>query len=133
MQCIFVYIHHADWRFNAFSLKNFFAKQNFWVRTVKKVVRTTSNSESTVFRTRLPKAFRITEKSNLTCLIQWIHQPGDKNTRLEYRNRQEVGRSEKRLKERTDMYMAKNLSRMTKEAEQKELRLRDDMEKLRIQ
>ena len=48
-------------------------------------------------------------------------------------NRQEVGRSEKRLKERTDMHMAKNLSRMTKEAEQRELRLRDDMEKLRIQ
>ena len=35
------------------------------------------------------------------------------------RNRQEVGRSEKRLKERTD--------------EQRELRLRDDMEKLRTQ
>ena len=29
--------------------------------------------------------------------------------------------------------MAKNLSRMTREAEQRELRLRDDMEKLRIQ
>ena len=49
------------------------------------------------------------------------------------RNRQEVGRSEKRLKERTDEHMAKNLSRMTREAEQRELRLRDDMEKLRIQ
>ena len=49
------------------------------------------------------------------------------------RNRQEVGRSEKRLKERTDEQIAKNLSRMTREAEQKELRLRDDMEKLRIQ
>ena len=49
------------------------------------------------------------------------------------RNRQEVGRSEKRLKERTDEHMAKNLSRMTKEAEQRELRLRDDMERLRIQ
>ena len=48
------------------------------------------------------------------------------------RNRQEVGRSEKRLKERTDEHMAKNLSRMTREAEQRELRLRDDMEKLRI-
>ena len=46
------------------------------------------------------------------------------------RNRQEVGRSEKRLKERTDEHMAKNLSRMTREAEQRELRLRDDMEKL---
>ena len=30
------------------------------------------------------------------------------------RNRQEVGRSEKRLKERTDEHMAKNLSRMTR-------------------
>ena len=49
------------------------------------------------------------------------------------RNRQEVGKSEKRLKERTDEHMAKNLSRMTREAEQRELRLRDDMEKLRIQ
>ena len=49
------------------------------------------------------------------------------------RKRQEVGRSEKRLKERTDEHMARNLSRMTREAEQRELRLRDDMEKLRIQ
>ena len=49
------------------------------------------------------------------------------------RNRQEVGRSEKRLKERTDEHMAKNLSRMTREVEQRESRLRDDMEKLRIQ
>ena len=49
------------------------------------------------------------------------------------RNRQEVGRSEKRLKERTDEHIAKNLSRMTREAEQRELRLRDDMERLRIQ
>ena len=49
------------------------------------------------------------------------------------RNRQEVGRSEKRLKERTVEYIAKNFSRMTREAEQRELRLRDDMEKLRIQ
>ena len=49
------------------------------------------------------------------------------------RNRQEVGRSEKRLKERTDDHIVKNLSRMTREAEQRELRLRDDMEKLRIQ
>ena len=38
------------------------------------------------------------------------------------RNRQEISRSEKRLKERTDEHLAKNL-----------LRLRDDMEKLRIQ
>ena len=49
------------------------------------------------------------------------------------RIRQEVGRSKKRLKERTDEHIAKNLSRMTREAEQRELRLRDDMEKLRIQ
>ena len=49
------------------------------------------------------------------------------------RNRQEVGRCEKRLKERTDDHIAKNLSRMTGEAEQRELRLRDDMEKLRTQ
>ena len=48
------------------------------------------------------------------------------------RNRQEVGRSEKRLKERTDEHIANNLSRMTRKAEQRELRLRDDMEKLRI-
>ena len=48
-------------------------------------------------------------------------------------NRKEVGRSEKRLKERTDEHIAKNLSRMSREAEQRELRLRDDMEKLRIQ
>ena len=49
------------------------------------------------------------------------------------RNRQEVGRSEKRLKERTDEHIEKILSRMTREAEQRELRLRDDMENLRIQ
>ena len=49
------------------------------------------------------------------------------------RNRQEVGRSEKRLKERTDEHMARKLSRMTREAEQRELSLRDDMEQLRIQ
>ena len=49
------------------------------------------------------------------------------------RNRQEVDRSEKRLKERTDEHIAKNLSRMTREAEQRESRLRNDMEKLRTQ
>ena len=49
------------------------------------------------------------------------------------RNRQEVGRSEKRLKERMNEHLAKNLSRMTREAEQRELSLRDNMEKLRIQ
>ena len=41
------------------------------------------------------------------------------------RNTQEVSRSEKRLKERTDEYLAKNLSRMTSEAEQRETRLRN--------
>ena len=49
------------------------------------------------------------------------------------RNKQEASRSEKRLKERTDEHLAKKLSRLTREAEQRELRLRDDMEKLRIQ
>ena len=49
------------------------------------------------------------------------------------RNRQDVDRSKKRLKERTDEHIANNLSRMTREAEQRELRLRDDMEKLRTQ
>ena len=49
------------------------------------------------------------------------------------RNKQEAGRSEKRSKERTDKHIAKNLSRMTIEAEQRELHLRDDMEKLRKQ
>ena len=45
------------------------------------------------------------------------------------RNRQEVGRSEKRLKERTEKHIAKNLSRMTREAKQREVLLRDEMEK----
>ena len=49
------------------------------------------------------------------------------------RNRQEVSRSEKHLKERTDEHLAKILSRMTREAEQRKIRLRDEMEKLRIQ
>ena len=48
-------------------------------------------------------------------------------------NRQQVSRSEKRLKERTDEHLAKNLSRMTREAEHRELRLIDDMEKMKIQ
>ena len=48
-------------------------------------------------------------------------------------NRQEVSRREKILKERTDEHLAQNLSRMTREAEQRELQLRDDKEKLRIQ
>ena len=37
------------------------------------------------------------------------------------------------MKERTDEHIAKNLSPMTREAEQRELRLRDDLEELRIQ
>ena len=45
------------------------------------------------------------------------------------RTKKEVSRSEKRSKERTDEYLAKSLSRMTREAEQRETRLRDDMEK----
>ena len=49
------------------------------------------------------------------------------------RNRQEASRSEKPLKERTDEHLAENLPRLTNEAEQGELRLRDDMEKLRMQ
>ena len=48
-------------------------------------------------------------------------------------NRQEVSRSEKRLKEKTNEHMAKNWSRVTREAEQRELWLREDMEKLRTQ
>ena len=47
------------------------------------------------------------------------------------RNRQENSRSEKRLKERTDAHLAKNLARMTREAALRELRLKHDMEKLR--
>ena len=46
------------------------------------------------------------------------------------RNRQKVGRSEISLQERTDEHIARNLSRMTREAEQRELRLKNDMEKL---
>ena len=49
------------------------------------------------------------------------------------RNRQEVSRSEKRLKERKGEHLAENMSRMTREAEQRETRLRDDMENLRIE
>ena len=37
------------------------------------------------------------------------------------------------MKEITDEHLAKSLSRMTREAEQRELRLRDDMENLTIQ
>ena len=48
-------------------------------------------------------------------------------------NRQEVSRSEKRLKERTDEYLAKNLSRMIREAEERERPLRGDLEQIRSQ
>ena len=43
-------------------------------------------------------------------------------------NRQEVSRSENSFKERTDEHLAKNLSRMTREAEERERRLRGDLE-----
>ena len=46
-------------------------------------------------------------------------------------NRQEVSRSEKRLKERTDEHMAKILSQTTRKAKQRDTRLRDHMEKFR--
>ena len=51
------------------------------------------------------------------------------------RNRQEVKRSEKRLKYRTNEYLAMNLSQMASEAEERERerRLRGDLEKLRSQ
>ena len=49
------------------------------------------------------------------------------------RNRQKVSRSEKRLKKSNDEHLAKNLSRMTMQAEQKGIRLRDDIEQLRSQ
>ena len=56
-----------------------------------------------------------------------------KNLREEINhNRQEASRSEKRLKERTDEHLAKNLSQLTRKAEQRKLQLSDDMEKLRI-
>ena len=47
-------------------------------------------------------------------------------------NRQEVSRSKKRLEERTNEYLADNLLRMTREAEQRETPLRYYMEKLRV-
>ena len=49
------------------------------------------------------------------------------------RNRQEVRRREKRFKKSTDEYLAKNLSRMTREAEERERRLIGDLEQLRSQ
>ena len=48
-----------------------------------------------------------------------------------HRNKQEV--NEERLKKRTDESSARMLSRMTREAEQKERRLKNDMEQLRSQ
>ena len=47
------------------------------------------------------------------------------------RNRQEISRSEKRLKEWTDEYLAKNVSQMAREAEERERRLR--LQRLSIQ
>ena len=47
------------------------------------------------------------------------------------RNRKEISKSEKSLKERTDEYLAKHLSRMTREADN--YMLRKDMENMRIQ
>ena len=43
-------------------------------------------------------------------------------------HRQEVSKSEKQLKGSTDEYLARNLSRMIKEAEEREKRLRGDLE-----
>ena len=47
------------------------------------------------------------------------------------RNSQEVSKSEKRLKEKTDEHSARNLSLMTREAEERKKRLRADLEQLR--
>ena len=49
------------------------------------------------------------------------------------RTRQEISRSEKRLNGRTDAYLARNLSRMSREAEEREKRLKGDLEQLRSQ
>ena len=58
-----------------------------------------------------------------------VHVEGERNKP----QKTKVGRSEKRLKGRTEEHISKHLSRMTRQAEQRELRLRDDMEKLRMQ
>ena len=47
------------------------------------------------------------------------------------RSRQEVNRSEKRLEERKDEHLVANVSRMTKEAEERERRLRGHLQQLR--
>ena len=49
------------------------------------------------------------------------------------RSRQEVNRSENRLKENTDEYLARNLSRITRDAGEREKRLRADLEQFRSQ
>ena len=49
------------------------------------------------------------------------------------RTRQEISRSKKRLNGRTDAYLARNLSRMSREAEEREKRLKGDLEQLRSQ
>ena len=63
----------------------------------------------------------------------WREKVCGKRSTATDKSRQEANRSEKRLKERTDEHLLKNLSRLTREAEQRELRLREEMEKLRIQ
>ena len=50
-----------------------------------------------------------------------VHVERERLREEKNRNRQEVGRSEKRLKEKTDEHLAENMSRMTREAEQREL------------
>ena len=49
------------------------------------------------------------------------------------RNRQEVSRSKNRLKGKTGEHLARNLSRITREAEKREKRLSGDLEQLRGQ
>ena len=60
-----------------------------------------------------------------------FHNQREKLREEKNRNRQEISRSEKGLKEWTDEYLAKNVSRMTREAEEREKRLRGDLEQQR--
>ena len=57
-----------------YKIRKFF--EIFVVRTVKIVVRTTSTSESTSFKTRYPEAFRVAEKSNLFDLVDSLIRRG---------------------------------------------------------
>ena len=68
-------------------------------------------------------------------LINIMDSIGEQNEQMSLRvsELERVRRSEKRLKKRTDEHFAKNLSRMAREAEQRELWLGDDTEKLRVQ